>query len=87
MNCNINLGGNQYEYAKKLGMKKAEALTKLKGKTVKWTEQDFMEKIKYYLEDEFAREQLAGEGYTHANNTLMVQDRVKQMLEIVKERL
>lgn len=48
-NCNINLGGNQYEFAKRLGFKKAEKLKKIK-KTVKWTEKDFIAKIEEYKE-------------------------------------
>lgn len=47
-NCNINLSGNQYEYAKKLGLKKAEELLKLKRVNVKWSEKDYYVKIAYY---------------------------------------
>jgi 5-methylcytosine-specific restriction endonuclease McrA len=47
-NCNINLGGNQYEYAKKLGLKKAEALLRLKHKVIPSSEFPFLEKIVYY---------------------------------------
>lgn len=49
MRCNIHLGGNQYEYGKRLG-DKAEQLYKLKGQTVKWTAQDYLDKIKLYKE-------------------------------------
>ncbi len=47
--CNINLGGNQYIYGKKLG-KTAEELYKLKGKVVKWSTLDYEEKIALYKE-------------------------------------
>lgn len=47
-NCNINLSGAQYEYGKRLGKKKAEELYKLKQTIVKWSENDYYEKIKYY---------------------------------------
>lgn len=46
-NCNINLGGNQFLYGKKLG-KKADELYKLKLLTEKWSMQDYMDKIQYY---------------------------------------
>ena len=47
-NCNINLSGNQYEYAKRLGIEKAEELLSLKNNITKWTEQDYYGKIEYY---------------------------------------
>lgn len=47
-NCNINLGGNLYEYGMKLGPKKVKELYALKGKIVKWTEWDYEKKISYY---------------------------------------
>jgi len=47
-NCNINLGGNQYEYAKRLGLDKAEALYKLKQQITKVDESWYLEKIKHY---------------------------------------
>lgn len=47
-NCNINLGGNQYEYAKRLGFTKAEMLSAKKRRIVKWTVQNYEEKIEYY---------------------------------------
>lgn len=46
-NCNINLGGNQYEYSIRLGDKATE-LYKKKGVFNKWTEKDYEDKIKYY---------------------------------------
>jgi 5-methylcytosine-specific restriction endonuclease McrA len=49
-NCNINLSGNQYEYAKRLGMETAERLLRLRTKIVKWSIQDYLNKIQYYEE-------------------------------------
>lgn len=49
-NCNINLGGNQYEYGQRLGKKKVNELIKLKMLTTKWTTQDYLDKINYYKE-------------------------------------
>ena len=46
-NCNINLGGNLYEYGKKLGKKKAEELSKLKGLIIK--NFPYEESIVYYM--------------------------------------
>ena len=46
-NCNINLGGNQYEYSLRLG-EKAKELYKRKGIFCKWTELDYLKKIEYY---------------------------------------
>lgn len=45
--CNINLGGNQYIYGKRLG-EKAEELYKLKQLSVKWSVQDYLDKIEHY---------------------------------------
>lgn len=45
-NCNINLGGNQYEYAKRLGFRLANKLVNSKGKIVK--DFPFLEKIDFY---------------------------------------
>ena len=45
--CNINLGGNQYEYSIRLG-NKAKELYKKKGVFNKWIEKDYIEKIEYY---------------------------------------
>jgi hypothetical protein len=46
--CNINLGGNQWEYGQRLGKEKVEELMKLKQVFTKWSEQDYLDKIKYY---------------------------------------
>lgn len=46
-NCNINLGGNQYEYSLRLG-DKAQELYKRKGLYTKWTVQDYLDKIEHY---------------------------------------
>lgn len=46
--CNINLGGNQYIYGKKLG-DMAEELYKIKNTVIeKWTEDDYLKKIEHY---------------------------------------
>lgn len=47
-NCNINLGGNQYIYGKKLGEETVKVLFALKNNTAKWTEEDYLERIKHY---------------------------------------
>ncbi len=47
-NCNINLGGNQYEYGMRLGQEKAEMLRKLKYATFKTDINYYEEKIKEY---------------------------------------
>jgi len=48
-NCNINLSGNQYEYAKRLGFDKADELYRIKNQvTEKWSAQDYESKIIYY---------------------------------------
>jgi len=47
-NCNINLSGNQYIYAKRLGLEIAEELYALKGKTLKVDTAWYNEKINYY---------------------------------------
>lgn len=45
--CNINLGGNQYEYAKRLGLEKAEELYRLKQSIVKdFPYEELIEKYK-----------------------------------------
>lgn len=50
-NCNINLGGNQYIYGKKLG-DKAEELYDIKNKVIeKWTIADYEEKIEHYTKE------------------------------------
>jgi len=46
--CNINLGGNQWEYGQRLGKKKVDELMKLKQVTAKWSVQDYLSKIEYY---------------------------------------
>ena len=46
--CNINLGGNLYEYGKKLGEKKCNELYALKQQTVKWSVEDYQQKIAEY---------------------------------------
>jgi hypothetical protein len=46
--CNINLGGNIWEYTVKLGLAKSEELHRLKGITTKWTVSDYEEKIAHY---------------------------------------
>jgi len=48
--CNINLGGNQYEYALRLGKNKAKQLYDMKGIFSKWTEEDYQKKIKIYTQ-------------------------------------
>lgn len=47
-NCNINLGGNQYEYGIKLGKEKVDELYKLKQKSVKWSNKEYLDKIEEY---------------------------------------
>lgn len=47
-NCNINLGGNQWEYGKRLGGETVEYLYKIKHVNSKWSVQDYLEKIEYY---------------------------------------
>lgn len=47
--CNINLGGNLYEYGMKLGKEKVDMLYKIKNTTIsKWSEQDYLNKIEEY---------------------------------------
>jgi hypothetical protein len=46
--CNIWLSGNQYIYGEKLGKRKVAKLRKLQTKLVKWTEDDYKEKIEAY---------------------------------------
>lgn len=50
-NCNINLGGNQYEYSLRLGSEKSAELYKKKGVFTKWTEETYRKKIDYYSQD------------------------------------
>jgi len=47
--CNINLGGNLYEYGIKLGKDKCDELYLIKNKSFsKWTEEIYLNKIKHY---------------------------------------
>lgn len=46
--CNLTMQGNIYEYGKRLGDKKVKELYKLKQVTTKWSEQDYLDKIKQY---------------------------------------
>lgn len=46
--CNINLGGNLYEYGMKLGKEKCDELYLLKRKTTKLSVEDYLTKIEYY---------------------------------------
>jgi len=50
-NCNINLGGNLYEYGIRLGEEKVAELYELKKQTAKWTIEDYEEKIAHYKEE------------------------------------
>lgn len=47
-NCNINLGGNQWEYGQRLGSETVAKLYAIKTQTNKWTETDYLEKIEHY---------------------------------------
>lgn len=47
-NCNINLGGNQWEYGQRLGPETVSRLYKLKQETQKWSVADYQEKITHY---------------------------------------
>ena len=47
-NCNINLGGSQWEYGQRLGQETVDKLYKIKGEYDKWTVEDYLEKIEYY---------------------------------------
>ena len=47
--CNINLGGNLYEYGQKLGKEMCDKLYAIKNQNGnKWTEQDYLTKIEHY---------------------------------------
>lgn len=46
--CNINLGGNLYEYGMKLGEERVKQLYLLKGLTTKWGAEEYKQKIIYY---------------------------------------
>src|SRR3990167_4701828 len=49
-NCNINLGGNLYEFGMKLCKKKVNELKKIKLETkgVVWDRADYLKKIEFY---------------------------------------
>lgn len=47
-NCNINLGGNQYIYGQRLGKDIVVELYQLKNKITKWSEIDYIQRIKHY---------------------------------------
>lgn len=47
-NCNINLGGHQWEYGVRLGKEKVDELYKIKNQINKWTIEDYEKKIEYY---------------------------------------
>lgn len=49
-NCNINLGGNIWEYGQRLGKEKVDSLYKKKLLYTKWSIEDYENKIKYYKE-------------------------------------
>lgn len=46
--CNINLGGNQYEYGQRLGEEKVKELYQIKQQTIKWGIFEYEEKINEY---------------------------------------
>jgi len=47
--CNINLGGNLYEYGMKLGKETVDRLYQIKNTNIsKWSEQDYLSKIEEY---------------------------------------
>lgn len=46
--CNINLGGNQWEYGQRLGVEKVNELFQLKNEVWKWSIEDYQAKILYY---------------------------------------
>lgn len=48
--CNINLGGNQWEYGQRLGKKRVNRIMKLKNESWKWGVENYLEKISYYKE-------------------------------------
>lgn len=47
-NCNINIGGNQWEYGQRLGEEKVKQLFKLKNESWKWGICEYEQKIKEY---------------------------------------
>jgi len=50
-NCNINLGGNQWEYGQRLGVETVNKLMKIKGEYHKWTENDYNVRLKSYPQE------------------------------------
>lgn len=46
--CNINLGGNLYEYGMKLGKEKCDELYRIKQQINKWSEYDYIVLINKY---------------------------------------
>jgi hypothetical protein len=46
--CNINLGGNLYEYGLKLGKEKCDELYRIKGQINKVDTNWYLDKIEYY---------------------------------------
>lgn len=46
--CNINLGGNQWEYGTKLGKQMVDFLYARKHRITKWSEEDYLKKIEHY---------------------------------------
>ncbi len=46
--CNINLGGNLYEYGMKLGKEKCDELYEIKKQTNKWSVEEYESKIQLY---------------------------------------
>lgn len=48
--CNINLGGNLYEYGQRLGDETCKKLYQLKNESWKWSVYDYEQKIKEYEE-------------------------------------
>lgn len=48
--CNLQLEGNHYEYGLRLGQEKVAELYALRNIVTKWSESDFIDKIKHYKE-------------------------------------
>ena len=48
--CNINLGGNQWEYGQRLGEETVKKLQLLRRETLKWGVGNYIEKIEFYKE-------------------------------------
>lgn len=47
-NCNINLGGNQYEFGKRLGEDRVKSLYAKKKSDTKWDIEDYLQRIEHY---------------------------------------